>query len=277
MGMKVAIIMNPISGNLNWEGKLKRAQLASRRFERLFYNIKVDKIFDVPTTSKEEFCSQIKEVSEKCEYLLVGGGCGTAGNAFSNIYKNCTLGYIPLGSGNSLERALFLHRLNKGKRFIESDVLVDEFDEKRCLYIGAGIDGFFINESNKYKEKGWKGTSRYFPSILNIGRSKETDLEIKIDGCSYGVKSAKMIYIGKHPIIAGVFPFLPEAKFDDGLFHCKILNKWYYPTDVIKGNKIDIEFSDEQYVQRDGDIAGKRKSLNVYVEKKAVKLLTAKL
>src|SRR3989344_3074112 len=171
MVFKAAIFMNPNSGKLSWEKKLKRAEEAAQRLRmgNIFeVNGWIDiEIFREPTRSRKEFQEQLEKESKGFEYVIIGGGDGSVGDGLNHVNKNCVLGYIPLGSGNNTLKAFYLHKLSNGARVVDSDVIIDESDYKRCLFIGAGLDGYMMNESDKYRDKGWRRFRRYFPSAWN--------------------------------------------------------------------------------------------------------------
>ncbi len=280
MVFKTAIFVNPNSGRLSWEKKLGRAEKAAERLKQIFWyegEVEVE-VFREPTRSRGEFQNLLEEESRGRDCAIIGSGDGGFSDGLNHIDRNCILGYLPLGSGNNTQTAFLLHRLSLGNRIIESDLIFDEVNEKKCLFIGAGLDGYMMNESDKYREKGWRGFLRYIPSAWNtFGDCKAADIEINVDGAGLEEKSAYMVYIGKHPIAAICLPLLPGAKFDDGYLHGAVFNKWYIPNLKFSGKNIDAKFSSPWYVERDGEVVGLRYGLNVRIEEKARKLLTARL
>jgi len=282
MVFEAAIFINPNSGRLSWEKKLKRAEKATQRL-RMSNIFEGDgwipiKIFKEPTRSREEFQEQLREESKMFKYVIIGGGDGSVGDGLNYVNENCILGYIPLGSGNNTQAAFYLHKLSNGARVIESDVIIDESDGNKSLFMGAGLDGFMMNESDKYRDKGWKGGIRYVPSVWNtFWNFKRADFEIKVDDTGFEEKSANMIYIGKHPIAAKWLPLLPGARLGDGRLYCCVLNKWYCPFLRLNGKRIEAKFSSPLYVERDGDVVGLKDYFNVHIEKGARRILTVRL
>ncbi len=277
MVVRAAIFLNPNSGSMSWEQKLKRAKVAAKRLEGLFNNVVVDKIFDNMTSSRQEFCDQLREESKGRGIVVAGGGDGTFGDALNYADARCMLGYIPLGSGNNIQTAMFLHRLRANLPVVYTDLIVDEADGKKSLFCGAGADGYFMNQSDMYRKKGLRGNLRYVPSLFDTARFRGVDMEVDIGGVKAEHKSARMVYIAKYPVIAKCVPLLPGANFDDGQLHCKVLNHWYIPGKKRSGDEIKVQFAEPVYVERDGEVAGKRTSLHVHIEKKARRLLTARL
>ncbi len=274
--------MNPNSGSLSWEKKLKRAEKATRRLRmgNIFEGnewINIE-IFKEPTKSREEFQEQLREESKGFKYVIIGSGDGGFGDGLNNVDENCILGYIPLGSGNNTQTAFLLHKLSGGARVVNSDVIIDESDGNKSFFIGAGLDGYMMNESDKYRNKGWKGFTRYLPSVWNtFWNFKMRNIEINVDGVGFEEKSSNMIYIGKHPIAAKWLPLLPGARLDDGRLYCSVLNEWGCPFLRLKGESIESKFSSPLYVERDGEVIGLRDYFKVHIEKGARKILTARL
>ena len=135
MTVKAAIFMNPNSGSLSWEKKLKRAREAANRLKSIFWREgRADiKIFEEPSKSKNDFQSLLREESKGRDVAVIGSGDGGIGDGLNCIDENCILGYIPLGSGNNAQTVFFFHRMLGGKSIVQTDLIFDELDEKRGL------------------------------------------------------------------------------------------------------------------------------------------------
>src|SRR3989338_5231617 len=162
MVVKVGMFLNPNAGSLSWERKIERAEKSISRLAKFLGEVEY-KIYP-KTKSREEFQQLIREESKNLGVLAAGGGDGTLSDILNNAAENCIVGHIRMGSGNNITPALYMHRFLGGEEIIDTDLLVDETDGKKCMFIGAGFDSLLMHKSDKYRDAQWKGFLRYVPS-----------------------------------------------------------------------------------------------------------------
>lgn len=276
MTIKVGIFINPNAGGLDWEGKIERAKKGLFRLRQI-YDEKIEAVIFPKTSSREEYGEMIRTESQSLDLVIGGGGDGTVSDGLNNAAQHCTFGYIPLGSGNNIRAALFIHRCLKGEKIVNADLIIDEADGQKCLFIGTGIDSFLMQASDNYRGNQWRGISRYIPSLIKAIRVRKKPFKISIDGVVFELESRKMVYVGKHPIASICLPVFPSARFDDGRMHCFTLNQYLLPEYSFVGKKIEITSDSPMLTERDGEVLGYKDSISVHIEKGARKILTAKL
>ena len=275
MIIKAGIFLNPNAGSLSWERKIERAERSVSRLARVFKEVEY-RVYP-RTESREEFQQLIRNESIDLGVLVAGGGDGTLSDVLNNASENCIVGHLKLGSGNNITSALYRHRLIGGEEIVDTDLLIDETDGKKCMFLGAGFDSLLMRQSDEYRAAQWKGSSRYIPSFIDALRSRKNRYQVRIDGASFNAESSKMIFVGKHPIAGSCIPVFPDAKFDDGKLYGITLNQYFLPKYIFQGKRIEVRSSFPMLIERDGEVIGLRNSFSVHVEKKARKLLTARL
>lgn len=240
-------IVNPIAGKgitkafANYVGK----ELKSRNIEhRIEY------------TQYSGHAKELAEYALKSGYptIVSVGGDGTLYEVINGIggSKKCSIGIIPLGTGNDFARTLGLPEDSNDalEKILEGKVsLIDigKYSNKYFLNIaGVGIDVEVLRETLKMK-KIFKGRISYFLGVIKALISfKPIKCQIKIDD-NILEKEIVLCAIGNGKYFGGGMKILPESVIDDGYLNICIVDKipkikflWFFPK-VYKGKHMSIK------------------------------------
>ena len=90
--MKYGIIVNPISGKRNPDGKKRLLDLASEVLNRDCI------IAGMDTTSREQLCQCAIELASKVSTLIIAGGDGTISDVVNAVDTDMVFAHLPIGS-----------------------------------------------------------------------------------------------------------------------------------------------------------------------------------
>jgi diacylglycerol kinase (ATP) len=279
--MRYTIITNPASGNLSLPRRRKLLADAARILQAGVYGL--------DTTSKEEFAARARELSGKCDVLVVAVGDGSLSDIINAIdTKETPIAYIPLGSGNAMGHALHTRgsiteaatRIREGQ--VHGFDLI-QCDERRLAYmVSIGLEGAVIQRRNEYKAQGTSGFKAYLVAVLAVYFKdfKGVKARIAINGRPYETRSLLSIMIMKQPYYGYGLKVMPRACFDDGRLHVRVLDTGLMSslmggaTSFTVGNRVGFYRTGERVsvvlerplmMQTDGDVAWEAKEFHFKV------------
>src|SRR3989344_3573041 len=183
---EIAVLMNPCAGLLDIKGKEKSLERIVKRFGD--YGIRVD-CFGLETKNREEFRELAKELSKSYESLIIAGGDGSFFDVLnSGINSNVKLGYLPLGTGNALQKMLKIRNLSHGiQRILNKNItphdLISYNEKFRCFYAVTGLDAEFVSSLDELrKSKNIKVLKLHVAALLeSSSQHKQSHLEIQTE------------------------------------------------------------------------------------------------
>ena len=143
MKMKYAIVTNPVAGKMSVDRK--RTLLAGPA------EILNAEICGLDTSTVEDFCQCARELSSRCDIVVVAGGDGTFSDVLNAIdTTKIAIAFLPLGTGNAMQHALnyqgslqdIAGRIKKGD--IHEYDLINCDDRQKAFMVSLGIDGKVI-------------------------------------------------------------------------------------------------------------------------------------
>lgn len=169
------------------------------------------------------------DLKESDSIIVVAGGDGTIHEVVNGIIGgNCTLGILPIGSGNDFIKSL---NINKNLRLClenirEGDSITIDIGKINDIYfpngLGIGFDAVVVMETSKIKHL--RGALIYFYAVFKaLNYYKNQRVKITIDGATEE-KDIFMISVGNGTSMGGGFKLTPLAKLDDGLLDVCIFN-----------------------------------------------------
>lgn len=225
---------------------------------------------------------------DRADKLIVIGGDGTLHEVLNGLSKNheIAIGYIPAGSGNDFARSLniplaYEKALECILRGEEKKLDVLKVGEHVCATIvGAGFDGFVVEQSNKWVLKKWLNKlglgkiSYLLTVILAVFQYRPCQIELTVDGVTERFSNVWLVAVGNLPYYGGGMKICPKAVGDDGqLDICVVSNLSsisllsFFPNVFLgkhialtskvatrKGRQISIAASTPTIVQGDGEI-----------------------
>lgn len=156
-------------------------------------------------------------------HLIAMGGDGTLHEVLNGISdtENCTLGLIPLGSGNDFAAAAKIPTDVKSaaeniafRAPSAIDYIETESGLRSINAIGTGIDVDVLKRAYAGKKKGKK---KYFSAFIqSLRHYKATTFTASWDGCEPRQYRGIVACVGNGRQIGGGIRMFPDAKLDDG-------------------------------------------------------------
>ena len=263
---RYCFIVNPIAGTKSKVDVVKQIDLL---FNSYNYVIRYTKRAGHATTLAQEALG-------KFDVVVAVGGDGTVNEVSKGLlHSDCTLGIVPMGSGNGLARHLGVPmNLGKALRFIESadSYLIDTCSLNGESYnITAGV-GFESDIAYLFAQQKGRGLFNYVKSILQSVfsyTSKQYDFEL--DGEKYSRKAFTVSVANANQYGNNTY-INPIADLRDGVFEVCLIKPFgilgvfsvlakmftkkldqskYY--EVLQGTKLTIEAKSLPTVHMDGE------------------------
>ena len=286
---KMIILANRRSGSYNNPYR--------RHLLKLFIKRRKAKLYYLP--NQKEMYSGISKVIKKFKHVIIAGGDGSFESALNcTAFKNKSLGFFPLGAGNSYYSYFY-----KGNRFeylrsrfsfreIPLDTLEITLDKNRreTTFMSIGIDAEVVKEMKNIRIHSFKD---YFMAATKVifGPRKSYEITIIVDGNRHYWQNCFNLIISKIPFIGyGLRSVLGKVRPDDeyalGLgnvnthsaFFNKGLRLWAMvltqlglnkaPLVPLRGKEFLISSKMEFPVQAGGDFLAYTKNLKVKVARK---------
>lgn len=246
---------------------------------------------------------KLREEAGQYNLLVACGGDGTVhktGNLAADA--NCTLGVIPLGSGNDFAKMNNIPESAGPALEILQENKVNKVDLIHCSgdincwclnTFGFGLDGLANYYTNFYKQ--YIGKSGYLPGALQAAMaSKPKKFKLNINGQGEKAESLLMLTACNGFREGGRFIVAPNAAIDDGklnLLMVKPMNKLSllitlpqfinrFPRNhkKVKSKEcttVVLKTDEPVYIHVDGEFSGKQvKHIKLVVKKQTLKLIS---
>jgi len=218
--MRYAIITNPVAGSISVDRKRSILAKPAKILEA--------EIYGLDTSTPEEFGRCARELAVRCEVLVVAGGDGTLSQVINSLDTSQTsIGFLPLGSGNSMRYALgyggsLAHmavRIKEG-RIREYDLIQCD-GQRRAFLASVGIEGTVLRIRDQYRARGARGLKAYLLGALSAYFTQyvPTVATIEVDETIFRVKNLLTLMVVKEPYYGFGMKVIPKAQFDDRLLH----------------------------------------------------------
>jgi len=183
----------------------------------------------VHRTESHGHATQIaKTLKQENSLVVIAGGDGTIYETVNGLVGgNCTLGIIPIGSGNDFVKMLALPlnyekaiEVIKGGRTMTMD-LGKVGDSYFANGLGMGFDADVVIETHKVKKL--RGHMIYLYSVLRaLQHYRNRAITLTVDGKTED-RQVFMINVGNGEYLGGGFYLTPGAKIDDGILDVCII------------------------------------------------------
>ncbi|HHT41775.1 MAG TPA: diacylglycerol kinase family lipid kinase [Firmicutes bacterium] len=222
--MSIAIIANPLAGR-------GRGQKVAQAVQELLTNQNIDfeMIFSKYAGHAVELAEQ---ASRKHRIVAALGGDGTAREVLAAVWQTSSaFGVIPGGTGNDYARGLGIPRdIPEALKVLLAgatapfDVGVEQdrvFGQLAC--IGFPVD--VIIHVNEHRDGLIKGSAAFLAGVAATIRSLRTyPVRITVDGKTFE-KDVVGVFVMNMPYCGGGMQFVPEARYDSGVFHVLIIDR----------------------------------------------------
>ena len=252
-------------------------------------------IYGLDTVDLNEFRQCAKDLEDKVSVLVVAGGDGAFYEVINSVNLELSLGYLPLGTCNTLRHALNLPRSPEKITYMIKEGKIHKLDLLSCngykgFNAAIGIEGYVLEEREKLKQSGINGFKSYA-----IATAKELMKLLKTANATVEVNNNKLVFneiatiiIGNHKYYGGSLKVNPKAVIDDGILNMIIIAQdkleifYALLTSLIIGNKAgaNIECTEAHIslnqifpLQIDGVVACKGREFEVKVLPKALKMV----
>lgn len=264
---------------------------------KLFTKRRKANIYYLP--NQKEMYAGISKVIRKFKHVIIAGGDGSFESALNcSAFKNKSLGFFPLGAGNSYYSYFY-----KGNRFeylrsrfnfreIPLDILELNWDNRKrqTTFMGIGLDAEVTREIKDVKNHNFKD---YFVAGVKVafGPSKSYEINVVVDGKKHYWQNCFNLIISKIPFIGyGLKSVLGRTEPNDGqvlalgnvnthsAFFNKGLRLWTLlltqlglnkaPLVPLRGKEFLISSKKEFPVQAGGDFLTYTKELSIRIIRK---------
>lgn len=222
--MTIAIIANPHAGR-------GRGQKIARAAKELLSEKNVD--FELIFTEYQGHAIELaKKASKKHELVVALGGDGTIREVLAGTWQQpVTIGIIPGGTGNDYARGLGIPREVGAaiKVLLEGETaLFDVGVEKDRVFGQLACIGFPVDvilHVNTHREGFIKGPAAFLAGVAaTIRNLRSYPVEITIDDVVLK-KNVVAIFAMNMPYGGGGMKFVPDARYDSGVFHILIIEE----------------------------------------------------
>lgn len=269
--MRYGIIVNPVAGGTDVDEKRK---ILERVREVLGGDCSID---GLDSDSAEEFRSLAAEKAGQVEILIAAGGDGSVSDAINAVEEETVLSFLPLGSACALRDALDLpddpakvaERIRDGREHRLDLMLCDE--DQKAFVCGLGVEGGVLKRREELQEDGKQGFMAYASALASVfGEMDRTDMTLSLDGRTLEFSDVATAIVTKIPYYGYKMQIVPEAVFDDGFLHLRILDEGWpqilaglakarlvgsEPEAPRRARQIEIKTQKKRYLHIDGNVA----------------------
>lgn len=286
--MHYALITNPVAGKMS--SNQKQSALAKAA------EILNADIYGLDTVTPEDFSRCARELASNCDVLVAAGGDGTLSDVINSIHTEQTpIGYLPLGSGNSMRYALeykgsladIAMRVKNG-RIHEYD-LINCDGKRRAFMSSVGFEGTILRLRDQYLSRGASGFRAYFWAVLKsyFNEYQRPVARITLDDTIFTVEKLLTLMVFKQPYYGYRMNIMPRARFDDGQLHILCVNSGLFDCVIgaatsftignrvgqyLTGMQISIGLQRPVVLQTDGNRGWRAKAFTFKVLPKALKI-----
>ena len=244
--MSIAIIANPLAGR-------GRGQKVAQAVQELLTNQNIDfeMIFSKYAGHAVELAEQ---ASRKHRIVAALGGDGTAREVLAAVWQTSSaFGVIPGGTGNDYARGLGIPRdIPEALKVLLAGATAPFGVEQDRVFGQLACIGFPVDviiHVNEHRDGLIKGSAAFLAGVAATIRSLRTyPVRITVDGKTFE-KDVVGVFVMNMPYCGGGMQFVPEARYDSGVFHVLIIDRI--------GREVSIE-GRSLPVMLDGDIFSAR-------------------
>jgi len=224
--MRYAIVVNPVAGGTSVDEK---RELLDQIKEVLGGDCSID---GLDSDSAEEFRSLAAEKAGQVEILIAAGGDGSVSDAINAVEGETIFSFLPLGSACAMRDALDLpddplevaERIRDGREHRLDLILCDE--DRKAFVCGLGVEGEVLKRREELQEDGKQGFMAYASALASVfGEMDRTDMTLSLDGETQEFSNVASVILTKIPYYGYKMRIVPEAVFDDGFVHLRVLDE----------------------------------------------------
>jgi len=269
--MRYGIIVNPVAGGTSVDEK---REILEQVGEVLGGDCTID---GLDSDSAQEFRSLAAEKAGRVDILIAAGGDGSVSDAINAVDEGTILSFLPLGSACALRDALDLpddptkvaERIRDGREHKLDLILCD--DDRKAFVCGLGAEGGVLKRREELQEDGKQGFTAYAAALASVfGEMDRTDMTLSLDGKTVEFSDVATAIVTKIPYYGYKMKIVPDAVFDDGFLHLRVLNEGWAQilaglakarlvgseTEIpMRFRQIEIKTQKKRYLHVDGNVA----------------------
>lgn len=224
--MRYGIVVNPVAGGTDIDEK---QEILAQIKEILGGDCVID---GWDSDSPDDFRTLAAEQAGKVEVLIAAGGDGSMSDAINAVDEDVILSFLPLGSACALRDALDLpddplkvaERIRDGREHRLDLIRCD--DDRKAFVCGLGVEGGVLKRREELQEDGQQGFKAYAAALASVfGDMDRTDMTLSLDGQTREFADVASTIVTKIPYYGYKMKVMPEAVFDDGFLHLRVLNE----------------------------------------------------
>lgn len=290
--MKLLFVVNPISGGVDKEPFLKKAEILCERYSITY------EIFKTTGKNDEDELKKILNSFNPDKIASVGGDGTTLFTSIALLGTKYPMGIIPLGSANGMAAELYVNPdpIEALKDLIMSEV-VGEMDmllvndEFYTIHIGdVGVNANIVDAYDKDPNRGMVTYAKYF--LEELTKLKPFEMIVETDEGKTEGKGVMIAICNSRKYGTGI-PLNVVGNPFDGKFELVFIEKIDLPSliksglskfdeafaenqegTVVTTDKATIKFKSPRLLQLDGEVIGNYDEIKIETLKGAVKLIS---
>jgi diacylglycerol kinase family enzyme len=184
------------------------------------------------TDSAADFADCAREMTRRCDVLVVAGGDGTFSDVLNAVHlEDVILGYLPMGTGNALRHCLgyrgsipeIAAAIRRGR--------TRTYDLIRCdggqlaFMASVGLDGVAVRLWEQSHRTGERGFWDYGKAVWRavVKEYRPVRCSVDIDGETLEVARLLTLMVVKQPYYGFGIKVVPRARWEDGLLHVQCI------------------------------------------------------
>jgi len=239
-------------------------------------------VLGLDSTSRQDFRACVAEASRSFRSLLVAGGDGTFADVINSLQGEVVLGFLPLGSGNALDFALGRPR---SVRAYLTKVLNQDWTRvsvmlcngcRKSLFASLGIDALTVKKNNELSLFQHNSFFKYALSLAAaLGSFEPGQIEVRSPGLVRQFSGNLATIIAKHPFYGYGLRVSRGAALTDPHLCLRVVNSPRLAAPALlaaaalkrrpaggffgRAKRFEIISAKEEWLQCDGDLAGRGK------------------
>jgi len=219
-----AILANPCAGRLPIDRKRILLSRAATHLNASVHGLDI--------TTRTDFMRCARELTSRCDVLVVAGGDGTVSDVINAIDTGChPIAYLPIGTGNALSYALHMQRsiVDAAQQIRNGSIhaydLISIDGRARAFMTSVGIDSTILKQIKQRCSTGHTGLPAYFLAAWTayFRAYQRPRASIKTDHAQLEVPNLLSLMVLKQPYYGFGMRVMPEACFDDALLHLRCI------------------------------------------------------
>ncbi|MCG6892134.1 MAG: hypothetical protein LJE65_00875 [Desulfobacteraceae bacterium] len=229
MTLRYGIVANPVCGGL--------ARGRRRSLLRSAASVLGAAVVGLDTDSAADFADCAREMTRRCDVLVVAGGDGTFSDVLNAVHlEDVILGYLPMGTGNALRHCLgyrgsipeIAAAIRRGRTYTYDLIRCD--GGRLAFMASVGLDAMAVRLWGQARRRGERGFRCYAKAVLHalLRSYRPVRCSVDIDGERLEVARLLSLMVVKQPYYGFGIKVVPRARWDDGWLHAQCLPAGFF-------------------------------------------------